>query len=80
MDQLRGLEDLRHRVGSLDFHLEGFREVHRLDLEDEVDLLVEDLVSSFRSIMWSNILILCSLAGFAPPPGFPGGPRKFFLD
>ena len=51
VDQLRGLEDLRRRVGSLDFHLEGFREVHRLDLEDEVDLLVEDLVSSFRSIM-----------------------------
>ncbi len=76
MDRLRGWEDQRPQEDSPDFHLVDFPEVHRQDLAVVEDPQEEDHVSSFKDCLPDQNANYELVAGFAPPPGFPGGPRK----
>lgn len=65
----------RRRLGDfLGFRQEAFQEVDRLGLGAEVGRR-GDRVSRL-GIRSGDVLIVVTIAGFAPPPGFQGGPRK----
>ena len=76
MDRLREWEDQLRQEDSLGFHLVDSLEVHHQDLQAAEDPQEEDHVSSFESNGPDQNANSWFLAGFAPPPGFPGGPRK----
>lgn len=76
MDRLREWEDQRRQEGFLGFHPVDSLEVHHQDLQAVEDPQEEDHVSLFKNHGLDQNADYWFLAGFAPPPGFPGGPRK----